>query len=672
MKEWIITNGIGGFSASTDFGGMNTRKYHGLLIASETPPHNRKLILSKLDESIEINGKKTALYTNEANGEITKGNKYLVKFEKDIIPIYTYKVSKVIIEKSICLLHGKNAVAVIYRIVNQKSKVKLNLTPVINYRDFHSITTNTTFNFTQTVSKEQDKVQLLLDNHKINMGVKGAKYEQRDNDIFYNMQYRIEKERGFEYQENHLVPGTFTIEIKPNEDKEIVFICATSGKYGLDLDETTKLSGEKIISQENERIKKQIEQSELTKRIPKKYKDKEAYRELVRKYIVAVDNFIVQKKTSKLHTIIAGYPWFNDWNRDTLIAFEGLLLVTKKFDIAEEVLLSVVYKIQQGLIPNGYSEYTGKPLYNSVDASLLLFEAVNKYIKYTGNYDFVKEKLYKHLKSIINNYIDGINIDGNNIFVDDIDYLLVSGTPQTQNTWMDAKVNDIAITPRNGKAVEINALWYNALKTMQELNKHWDKKLPQIEYAYIARKCKKSFEKKFYNPEKKCLYDVLGDGKVRPNQLFAISLTYPILDCDSKMAKELFITVTQKLLNKFGLMTLAKDDENFIPKYEGSPLERDSAYHQGTIWPFLMGQYYNALKNLIEAENDEEYKKGLKNKLEQFKINVATVFTNEIINGNTIGSICEIYDAINPKQGKGAFAQAWSVAEIFRIIFDED
>lgn len=671
MKEWIITNGIGGYAASTDFGGMNMRRYHGLLIASETLPYNRKLILSKLDESIEINGKKTALYTNKANEQITNGNKHQIKFEKDIIPIYTYKVSKVIIEKSICMIHGKNAVAVVYRIMNQKYKTKFHLTPILNYRDFHSLTTTKKFDFTQTISNEEDKVQIEICNKKINMGIKNAKYEKYDSNIFYGMQYDVEKDRGFDYAENHFIPGTFTIELKPNEDKEIVFICSLDGKYGISYEEINNLSGREIIDNELGRINTQINNSKLLQNISEEYENEEEYKYLVRQYIVATDNFIVYKPSTKLHTVIAGYPWFNEWNRDALISFEGLLLVPRKFELAKEVLLSCLNKIKQGLIPNGYSEYTGKPLYNSVDSSLLFFEAVNKYLKYTNDYDFVMDKLYNDMKDIINNYIDGINIDGNNIYLDDIDYLIVSGTPKTQNTWMDAKVNGVAVTPRNGKAVEINAMFYNALKVMQEISKNCNKKIFQAEYAYISKKVKSSFEKNFYNPDKKCLYDVIGDDKIRPNQLFAISLSYPVLDCTEEPAKEMFITVTKKLLNKYGLMTLAKTEEGFAPKYEGGPEQRDSVYHQGTTWPFLLGQYYNALKNLMESEEDEAHKKEFMNTLSQFKVDIAKTFTNELINGNTCGNICEVYDAVNPKQGKGAFAQAWSVAEVFRIILDK-
>ncbi len=676
MKEWIITNGIGGFASSTDFGGMNIRKYNGLLVASMKPPYNRKLILSKVDESIEINGKKTELYTNETitagKTNISEGYKYQQSFEKDIIPIYTYKVQKTIIEKSICMIYGKNAVAVIYRIVNQKAKTKFNITPIVNFRDFHADTHNAKFKYTQKVSEDFSKVQIDFgDNQKINIGVKEGKYTEHKNDAFCNMYYRIEEERGFVSCENHAVPGTFTIEIKPNEDKEIVFICSCNGKYGISLDEMEKYTGNEIIKAEYNRIDEQIKESKLLEGLTKRGKNRENYIDFVKRYIIATDNFIVYKSSTKLHTIIAGYPWFNDWSRDTLIAFEGLLLKSNRIELAEEVLLTSIKKIKDGLIPNGYDEYTGRPLYNSADSSLLFFEAVNQYLKYTGNYDFVKDKLFSHMKSIINNYIDGINIDGNNIYVDDIDYLLVAGTPKTQNTWMDAKVDGVAITPRNGKAVEMNALWYNSLKVMEDISKNLGKPIGKIEYAYIAKKCKKSFEKEFYNPDKKCLKDTTDDSKVRPNQIFALGLSYPVLDMESNIAKETFITVTQKLLNKYGLRTLAEDEEGYRAVYVGSPANRDSMYHQGITWPWLLGMYYNAMQNLMNAETDQDNKKKLEKVKVQFKADLIETFINEENNENTYGSICEIYDSVEPQKGRGALAQAWSVAEVYRILLEK-
>ena len=673
MKEWVITNGIGGFAAST-YLGINTRRYHGLLIAATNPPGLRKLILSKVDESIELNGKKYDLFSNASQGVITEGYKYIQKFEKTIIPIYTYKVKNVIIEKSICMLYGKNTVAIVYRVINQRAKAKLLLTPIVNFRDFHSETHDLKFRYTQKINRDKVQIDFGTEKGKINLYVEGAKYREYIDNIFYSMYYEREALRGFDAEENHAVPGTFEVEIKPNEDKEIVFFCSLDGEYGNSLEELQRLSGTKIIENEKKRINEQIKKSELInfKKLPKEEEEKQSYIDLVNTYMVASDNFIVYRPSMGLHTIIAGYPWFLDWGRDTLIAFEGLLLISKKFDIAEEVMLTFAKSVKQGIVPNGFDEYDNHPLYNSADASLLLFEVVQKYLDYTVNYDWVKENLYGTLTKIIDSYINGTNIDGNNIRFDDRMFLISAGTMDTQNTWMDAKVNGKPVTPRNGKAVELNAMWYNALKTMQNLANHYIKPVKYYEYGMLAKNCQKSFVKRFYNPYKKCLYDVLGDDKIRPNQIFAISLTYPILDCSKDMAKEVFVTVTQKLLNKYGLQTLAAGEEGFSAVYKGSPEERDSVYHQGITWPWLLGPYYNALKNLIKAEKDENRKNKLINTLTQFRLNTANTFTNEITKGNTIGSICEIYDSTEPSSGKGAFAQAWSVAEVFRIMLDKD
>ena len=672
MREWVITNGIGGFASSTDMG-LNTRRYHGLLIAACNPPGLRKLILSKVDESIELNGKKYNLYTNTSGGVTTEGYKYMQKFEKTIIPIYTYKVKNVIIEKSICMLHGKNTVVIVYRVINQKAKAKLLLTPIVNFRDFHAETHDLKFRYTQKINR--DKVQLDFGENKgkINLYVEGAKYKEYIDNIFYSMFYQREALRGFDAEENHAVPGTFEVEIKPNEDKEIVFFCSLDGEYGNSLEELQRLSGTKIIENEKKRINEQIKKSGLIdfKKLPKEDEEKQSYIDLVNEYMVASDNFIVYRPSMKLHTIIAGYPWFLDWGRDTLIAFEGLLLISKKYDIAREVLLTLIRRTKQGIVPNGFDEYDGHALYNSADASLLLFEAVQKYLEYTGDYNFVREHLYGKMIRIIDNYIDGTNLDGNNIRFDEKTYLISSGTMNTQNTWMDAKVRGIPVTPRNGKAVEINAMWYNALRVMQDISKHYMKMIRYYEYGMLAKNCQKSFVKRFYNPYKKCLYDVLGDDKIRPNQIFALSLTYPVLDCDKDMAKEVFVTVTQKLLNRYGLQTLAAGEPGFTAVYEGSPEQRDSQYHQGITWPWLLGQYYNALKNLIKAEKNEESKQKLTNTLTQFRINTANTFTYELTKGNTVGSICEIYDSTDPATGKGAFAQGWSVAEVFRILLDK-
>jgi len=351
--------------------------------------------------------------------------------------------------------------------------------------------------------------------------------------------------------------------------------------------------------------------------------------------------------------------------RDTLISFEGCLLVTKKYEIAKKVLRSCVRDIKYGLVPNSYSEDDYRPLYNSVDASLLLFEQVKKYIEYTKDYDFIMNEIYQNLEHIIKNYSIGIDIDDNNIYLD-TDGLIVSGTPYTQNTWMDVKYDGIPATPRNGKPVEINAMWYNALKIMVELAEYQKDDSKKEKYERMANKCKKSFREKFYNKSKKCLYDVLEDGKVRPNQLFALSLSYPVLDVNSKETKEMFETVTKKLLNKYGLKTLAKGEENYIDIYEGNSFKRDFSYHQGITWTWLLGLYYNCLKRF--ATESRTGKKKYNEQLEEFIQSVTETFSKEINERGCIGSIAEIYDSKRPFEPKGAVAQAWSVAEVFRII----
>ena len=660
-KEWVITNGIGGFASSTIIG-ANTRKYHGLLIATLNPPASRFLVLSKLDESLEIRGKKYDLYTNICESFISHGYKYQEEFEKDYYPTFKYNVNGVEIEKSICMEYNQNTVGVHYKIKNGRYKSKLTLAPIVNFRDFHTMNTGHHFNIRQQVN--DTKVKLVIDEKSqtpVYMNLSEGKYIIHDNDTFNNMFYVEEEKRGFYPEENHAVPGVYEVEIKANEEKEISFVCS--------LEENIEEKDVKeLMEKEIARIDREIEKTELIPEKEKKTKKELNEDELTKTFLKAIDNFIVYRPNFRLHTIIAGYPWFLDWGRDTLIAFEGLLLVTKKFDIAREVLLTMVRDIKYGLVPNGYSGFDNRPLYNSVDASLLLFEQVQKYLKYTKDYKFIKEKIYPKLEDIIKNYVEGNNVDGNNIYLDK-DGLMQSGTDETQNTWMDAKVGDMAVTPRNGKAVEINAMWYNANMIMANLTLRLGDLLQIKKYKDLAKQCKKSFEEKFYNPETKCFYDVLGDGKIRPNQLFVLSLTHPVIDPDSEIAKNMITVVEKKLLNNYGLKTLAKGEENYVEIYEGDSFKRDTSYHQGITWPWLLGLYYDALINMKEKAKEEE-KEELENKIQKFVDKTKRTFKKEINENGCIGSISELYDSVKPQLPKGAIAQAWSVAEIFRIIME--
>ena len=659
-KEWLITNGIGGFSSLTIIG-ANTRKYHGLLIAPLTPPARRHLILSKLDESIELGKEKFELFTNVCQNYTSQGFKYQTEFRKEYLPIFTYKVKDTEITKIICMEYGRNTVGVYYKIKNGKSKAKLNLAPVVNYRDFHTMNTNHIFDVEQNVNNTD--VKLIIDGNKtipIYMKVSEGIYEPHNNDMFYNMFYIEEEKRGFYPEENHCVPGVFQIEIKPQEIKEISFVCS--------LEAISKINVKEMIDNEVIRLNEIFNNSLLIDNRKENKSLKELEQDdLTKKFLQATDNFVVYRPSFKLYTIIAGYPWFLDWGRDSLISFEGLLLITKRFDIAKDVLLTCIRDIKNGLVPNGYSGYDNRPLYNSADSSLLLFEQIKKYIEYTNDYDFIKDNLYEHLKDIIENYKNGIDIDDNNIYLDK-DGLIVSGTENTQNTWMDAKYGNFPATPRNGKVVEINAMWYNALMIMVELTSKFENKAEIKQYKDLAQKCKTSFNNKFYNKRRKCLYDVIGDNKIRPNQLFALSLTYPVIEPDSEIASNILSVTDKKLLNNYGLKTLAKGEENYIDIYEGDSFKRDMSYHQGITWPWLLGLYYDSLKNIIKAKKTKKQKEELQKKLEEFINSVQKTFTKELQTQGCIGSISEIYDSKKPQLPRGTIAQGWSVAEIFRII----
>ena len=665
QKEWIITNGIGGYASSTIIG-ANTRRYHGLLVAPVAPPAKRQVILSKLDETIEILGKKYDLYTNIGKEYISQGYKYLESFTKEILPIFKYKVQDTEITKNICMEYGKNTIQVFYKIRNGKYPSKLTLAPVINFRNFHDMSTNKQFDLQQEV--KDDKVRIIVNGHisyPIYMKVSEGNYIEHHNDTFYNMFYIEEEKRGFYPEENHAVSGRFEIEIGENEEKEISFICSL--EENIDEIDPKQLISNEIIRQSNLYNKSLL----IDNKRQNKTKEELEKDNLTRAFLTAIDNFIVYRPTFSLHTVIAGYPWFLDWGRDTLISFEGLFLKTKRYEQAREILLTLTRDIKYGLVPNGYSELDNSPLYNSVDSSLLLFEQVKKYIDYTEDNKFIKDSIYPKLKKIIENYENGIEFGDNNVHLEE-DGLISSGTENTQNTWMDAKYKGFAATPRNGKAVEINALWYNALKVMIDLTKKYvriGKKIESKKYEEMAEKCKTSFEEKFYNNKKKCLYDVLGDTKVRPNQLFALSLSYPIIDPASEIAENIINVVEKKLLNSYGLKTLAKGEKNYIDVYEGDNFKRDMSYHQGITWVWLLGLYYDSLINMKLAAKDKEKISYLEEKITKFKEKTRKTFKKELYERGCIGSIAEIYDSKTPFAPKGAIAQAWSVAEIFRIIY---
>lgn len=659
-KEWLITNGIGGFASQTVLG-INTRKYHGLLVAPLVPPSRRYVVLSKLDESIKIADKEEILYSNVCKNYISEGYKKLEKFEKIYYPIFNYETeSGIVVKKQIAMVYGKNIVCVYYTVDNTKNNQNalMKIAPIMNFRDFHCMSTEHEYKVDQKI--KENKIRIVVDDNKttpVYLYSKEGKYIEHHNDIFKNMFYVEEEKRGFYPEEDLFVPGRYEIEIEANQIKNFTIVCALE-------ENIEEIDGKAVLLNEEKRLSKIIDDSKLVD-VTKSKTEQEKMRDLV----IAADNFVTYRPKFALHTIIAGFPWFLDWGRDSLIAYEGLLLKTKRFDIAREVLLMMTKDVKFGLVPNGYSGYDSRPLYNSVDSSLLLFEQINKYLEYTQDYDFVKEKLYDILKNVIYHFENGIDLDENNIYMDK-DGLISAGTENTQLTWMDAKVSNFAVTPRNGKAVEVNSLWYNALKTVENLANKFEDGEAEKEYKELAKKVRTNFNKKFYNEKNKCLYDVLGNNEIRPNQLFALSTTYPVMILTNGKAKEMLKTVTKELYTKYGLATLSSKDKKYIAIYEGDGFKRDMSYHQGITWPWLAGLYIASYKTVINNEKDKTEKKKLEKEYEKIINNYQKSFTHSMKEG-CLGSISELYDSKMPYEPKGAFAQAWSVSEVIKIMLEK-
>lgn len=657
--EWLMSNGIGGFASSTVIG-ANTRRYHGLLVAPLLPPASRHLLISKVDESITIGNEKFNLFTNLCKNYVSDGYKYLEGFEKNYIPVFNFEVNKVKITKKVTMVYGRNTVVVVYTVKTADKDAVLTLAPIVSFRDFHQMNTNSYYNLVQKIDGR--KVRLEVNGNAktpIYTYVSEGNYIEHINDTFKNIYYLKEDERGFMPEENLVVSGRYEVFIPAKTTKTITFVGSLE-------DNIENIDGEKAIADEIKRQKDMIKSTCLIKEGKGLSKDEKVYNEFLRDLLISADSFIISRPNFGTKSIIAGYPWFLDWGRDAFIAFEGLLLVTKRFEDAKQVFRTFTRDIKQGLVPNGYSGVDGRPMYNSVDASLLLIEQVNKYIKYTDDYAFIKEELYASLKDIIENYRKGTNLADNNVFLDK-DGLISSGTYQTQNTWMDAKIGDFVVTPRNGKVVEINALWYNSLKTLEDLSKKFGEKDKAEEYRKLASKCKTAFNKNFFNNRRKCLYDVLGDGKIRPNQLFALSTTYPVMNLNSENAKAVFNTVTDKLLTRYGLRTLSRMDEGYIGTYEGDAFKRDMSYHQGVSWVWLLGLYSDAFQNMINAQKDKDEKRNMKQRYAIFVNNVYTTFKKELHDEENIQSISELYNSKPPYTPGGTSAQAWSVSEILKI-----
>lgn len=639
--NWLISNGIGGFSNSTITGGSSIL-HHGYLVAALNPPVNRYLILSRTQEFIRINEREYDLASQSYINTSKNGHENLERFIFDSIPEYRYRVEDIHIKKSISMDYGYNTVAICYEIENGIEEIDFKVTPVLNYRLAGEAIEKSKLNFKEII--ENNKLILVPDENKdikITLEVSEGEFFNRrliptslatPNYLYEeNNYYIIENRTGFLGLDNHYTPYDINIKIKPNEIKKIYLVCSIE-------EEITK-TGFQI----EEEYKKRMNDLVLKANYNNNFADN---------LVKASDHFIVKRNSTGLKTILAGYPWFTDWGRDTMIAFEGLVLCTKRFDEAKEILESFSKYVKDGLIPNLFPDSNTEPLYNTVDASLWYFQAVYKYLKYTGkeeDYNFIENKIYDKLVEIFKAYSTstlfsiGMDIDG----------LIYAGSGLDQVTWMDVRVGDIVVTPRHGKPVEINALWYNALCIMEELRVRFNKE--DLGYKELSEKVKISFNEKFWNEKNKCLYDVVdeNDDKIRPNQIWAVSLPFSVLSKEKE--KMIVSTVYKHLYSTYGLRSLSFMDKNYKGKYIGKLMDRDLAYHMGTTWSFLIGPFITAYLKV----NNYDQLSILRAK------DMLSVFEDHLRDG-CINGIAEIFDGDFSSSSRGCYTQAWSVGEVLR------
>ncbi|MGB9178509.1 MAG: amylo-alpha-1,6-glucosidase [Pyrinomonadaceae bacterium] len=655
-REWLETNGLGGFSSSTIVG-LNTRRYHGLLTAATKPPVGRVLVLSKLEETLVIDGRRFDLSANQYPGAIhPQGYNFLTGFRQDPFPVFTYRVENAVIEKSVFMLHGENTTVIQYdfqisnaplrennsdAFIPRPSSLIFELRPLIAFRDYHSTThENAALNSHVEMEDGLASVKPYADLPSLHFA-HDADEVKTDGYWYRNFEYERERERGLDFQEDLFNPLILKF----------------------DLSSRTRLS--LIASTERRDVKRADEyrQAELKRRetivsssiSSAKENSRTGDNELIRRLVAAADQYIVARGEQK--TVIAGYHWFSDWGRDTMIALPGLTLSTGRFDIARSILAEFALHVERGMLPNRFPDAGETPEYNTVDATLWFFEAVRAYLEYTNDREFVRDDLYNVLVEIIAWHVRGTRYR----IQMDADGLLFSGEEGVQLTWMDAKVGDWVVTPRTGKAVEIQALWHNALCIMEEFAAEFEDEAGRERYASMAESARRSFSEKFWNEEADCLYDVVDgerkDASIRPNQIFAVSLPHPLIS--GERAESILRVVRRELLTPVGLRSLAPSDSQYRGRYEGDQLSRDGAYHQGTVWPWLMGGFITAY--LKTFDKDETARREMKDWLTRFQ---------EHLSEAGLGHVSEIFDAEEPHTPRGCIAQAWSVAELLRAAIE--
>ena len=653
-REWLVTNGIGGYASGT-IAGLLTRRYHGLLIAALQPPLARKLLVTKFDETAFYQDISYPLYTNRwADGTLEpQGFRYIERFNLEgTTPVWTFTCADSQLEKRVWMGTGENTTYVRYQLSRGSAPFTLTAKVLVNYRYFHGSTQG-------SWDWQIDPVPGGLRFQAFEGGIPFYLLSQQaditpKDEWFRDFALSAEQYRGFKGIEDHLNAGEFRATLLPGES--VTIIATTNPDTGLD--------GSKAYTERRQHEGDLIASFERASQHTSD--NSHPVDEITERLLLAADQFIVQRaainessdnipigsgassvSSTAGHSIIAGYPWFGDWGRDTMISLPGLALSTGRHDIARSILLTFSRFVDEGMLPNRFTSTGETPEYNTADATLWFFEAVRAYHAATGDDEFLKA-LFPVLMGILTWHQRGTRYQ---IHVDRDDGLLYAGQPGVQLTWMDAKVDDWVVTPRTGKPVEINALWYNALRSMSDFARQLGE--PSKPFDELGDRTQSGFAR-FWNPVGNCCFDVIdgpngNDDSLRPNQILAVSLTHSPLDMVQQ--KAVIDAAARHLLTSHGLRSLAPQDPLYAGHYGGDTQQRDSAYHQGTVWGWLIGPFVSAH---LRVYKDRQLARSF----------LQPLISNMADHG--LGTISEIFDGDPPFTPRGCIAQAWSVAEVLR------
>ena len=649
-REWAVTNGIGGYAGSSMIG-AHSRTHQGYLIASLHAPIERYLVFSKINETATVGTSTVSFETSQhcASGKTvyTEGQKFLTSFIYDGSVHYAYETDNFSFKKHITLKRNANVCAVSYELTAGDNDCTFTLTPLFNYREHSESSTPDTLRF-ETFT--EDRVFYLVPEKNKDIAIRfqtsEGTFSERETVYDIDMQLQIEVDLETDGLDCHYCPVDLSIAVPANTTKKVSILCSIG-----DVNERpAPVSATEAFSilEENARC-----HAELF--------EKAGYHDsFANQLVLASDQFLTYRESTKMMTVLAGLPWFTDWGRDTMIAFTGLTLCTKRFKEAEEILLTFARYIRHGIVPNMFPDDNMPPLYNTVDASLWYFYAVYQYLNYNPAAEaetFVKEQIFPHLKEIVSAYEKGTDFS---IYMED-DGLIHAGSGLDQITWMDVRVGDWVATPRHGKPVEINALWYNALRIMESLCEKFDEDASA--YRTRANQVKESFNAKFWDSSNQCLFDVVDgdepDDHIRPNQIYAVSLPFSLLP--EEQEKAVVALVEKELFVGCGLRSLAPDHPDYHGIYCGALAKRDAAYHQGTAWGFLLGGFFSAYMKVNHHSSSAA----------ENAVRMLEPVRKHLTDSGCIGSISEIFDGDAPHNPRGCYAQAWSVGEVLRCYCED-